>query len=186
MKNFQKLLVGTTLAAALALGGGAAAFAATDDPATTTTPAPSAEHHHKGEHQKVKLTDQQKQAIKDAGVDFKSMKETKKQMWETRKSIKESHQQLQDLEKNTTDKALKKQIKSDLKTTEADLAKLKELRTTGKDLHKQLHDAVLASDSAKIKEVAAKIQAQNQDALKLMQTIDATLKAELTKAQGKN
>ncbi|KEO84512.1 hypothetical protein [Tumebacillus flagellatus] len=185
----KKLLAGTTLAAILALGGGAAAFAATDDNASTTQQTPSAtqqvqEHGHQGEHKKIQLTEQQKQAIKDSGVDFQAMKATKKQLWETGKSIRETHKQLKDLADTSTDKNLKKQIKADLKSSEDSMTKLKDLRKTGKDLHKQLHDAVQTADSAKIKDIAAKIEANNQEALKLMQTLDASLKAELTKVQG--
>lgn len=189
MKNIKQLLVGSTLAAALAVGGGTAAFA--QDNTTTTPTPPAAEHehgtHHDGEHKKHEgmkpLTDAQKQAIKDAGVDFKAMKESGHQLRETGKSIRETHQQLQEFVQNSNDQKLKAQVEADLKATESEMQKLHELRATNKDLRKQLHDAVQAADAAKIKEAYVKMEANRQQSLKLMQTIQASLQAELKKVK---
>ncbi|PWK13775.1 hypothetical protein [Tumebacillus permanentifrigoris] len=179
--KFQKLLAGVTLATVLAVGGGAAAFAADS---TTTTPAPTEHQDHQGkfQHEHKKLTEQQKQAIKDAGIDFQANKENWKQFRETHKSIKETRQKLDELAKN--DKNIKKQIQADLAPTEADVEKLKALRASGRDLHKQFRDAVEAADSAKIKDAYGKLEANKQESFKLMQSIDAALQAELKKVQG--
>jgi DNA repair ATPase RecN len=177
--KFQKYFVGVAIAAALAIGGGVSAYAA-----DTATPSAQEQQDHQGKFAKEhkKLTEEQKQAIKDAGIDFKANKEQWKAFRDTHKSIKEARKQLEELA--SKDKQVKKQIKADLASTEADLAKLKALKESGRDLHKQLHDAIEAADSAKIKDAYGKLQANKQEAYKLMQTIDAALQAELKKVQG--
>jgi hypothetical protein len=182
--RFKKLIAGTALAA-LMIAGTSFAFAA-DDTQSAAQDQPGTEHakkheKHEGKHQ---LTQEQKDAIKAAGVDFKALKEQRKQIHDAFKDLKTNGNELRELVKNSGDKDLKKQVHDDLKALHEQMGRLKDLRKSGKELHREMRAAIEAKDSAKIKAAYDKISAHQAEELKLVQASQSAVKAELEKVRG--
>lgn len=178
MMKFKQMVVGAVLSAALVVAGSSYAWAATEE-----TPVHEHQHEKHGKHEKHhKLTEEQKAALQQAGVDIKKLKETEQQLRSTVKSIHEQGKELKAAAKDNQD--LKQQIKSDLQPVKANFQQVRELRQTNHELRKALKDAVEAKDTAKIKATYEKLVENQQQALRLLQEIDGKMKAEVQKVKG--
>jgi hypothetical protein len=180
MNKWMKLVAGAVVATAL-VGGAGAVYA--DTTSTAQQPAQTqsgAKDAVKGDH--VKLTKEQKQALKNAGIDRKAARESAQQLKAAHKSLKADMKQLREKVKGNKD--LKKQLKQDLSSQKDLRNQLRDLGKQNKDLKTQFKVAVQAADSAKIKDVFSKQDANRQQELKLVQQLDSAAKVALQKAQG--
>jgi hypothetical protein len=180
--RFKKLIAGTALATMM-IAGSSFAFAA-DNTQQAPQGTPQATQHDKQHEGKHQLTKEQKEAIKAAGVDFKTLKEQRQQIRASFKDLKANGKELRELVKNSTDKNLKKQVHEDLKALHDQMGQLKDLRTSGKELRGELKAAIDAKDTAKIKAAYDKIATHQAQELKLVQAAQGTVKAELDKVRG--
>jgi hypothetical protein len=80
--------------------------------------------------------------------------------------------------------ALQKQLQADMQPIKKNFQQLRDLRKANRQLKETLRDAATAKDTAKIKETYSKLVANQQEALKLLQTIDAAMQAEVKKIKG--
>ncbi|MCX7570567.1 hypothetical protein OS242_11390 [Tumebacillus sp. DT12] len=163
----MKWIAGAMIAG-LMLSGTGFAYAAVTEPV------------HKGHHQ---LTDEQKQAIKDAGVDLKVLKDGHQQIRQSFKALHEKGEALKQAVQNTTDEELKKQLKADIYDIHAGLDKVHALHKANKDLRHELKAAVEAKDSAKIKEAYEKMLENQKQELALIEQANKALDAELAKVK---
>ena len=135
--SMKRWIAGTVIAG-LILSGTGFAYAAVTEPV------------HK-EHHKQQLTDEQKQAIKDAGVDLKQLKDGHKQIRESFQALHQKGEALKEAVKNTTDKELKKQLKADIYDIHADLDKVHTLHKANQGLASELKAAGGAKENGKDK-----------------------------------
>lgn len=191
MQQWKKWLSALAITALL-LGGTGAAQAA-DTPANGNTQGQddkSVDHHgehhkHDGQHQgKHKLTPEQKDALKKAGIDPQVMKETQHEIRETLRSIKNQGHELHELVRNSKDSKLRSQVQEDLEAFRENMRQAHELHKANRDLHDQFITAVDKSDTAKIKDLFNKMQANQKQELKFVQAAEKAMAAELKKVQG--
>ena len=170
MTTMKKLLA-TAAIAGLILGGSGYAFAETaDQPA----------HHEKHKHH---LTDEQKQALKDAGVDLKQLREGHKELRDAFRSLHEKGEKLKATADSTNNKELQKQLHADIKSIHAQLKQVKELHKANKQYRQDFRAAVDAKDTAKIKDAYEKMMAAHKQELELVTKANDALDADLKKVQ---
>jgi len=178
MMKFKQIVVSAVLGTALVVGSSSYALAEDAEPVH--------QHEHgvrHGEHGKHhQLTEEQKAALQQAGVDIKKLKETELQLRDTVKSIHQQGKELKEVAKDNQD--LKQQIRSDLQPVKENFKQVRELRKTNHALRQELKAAVDAKDTAKIKATYEKLVANQQQALQLLQEIDVKMKAEVQKVKG--
>ncbi|MGZ4112251.1 MAG: hypothetical protein ACXVP5_07440 [Tumebacillaceae bacterium] len=177
MKKWTKLVATAAVVTAL-VGGTGATYAATQSSQPQTTS--QAKAKQKSDH--VKLTKEQKQALKDAGIDKKAAREQAKQLKQASKALKADLKQVKAKVKGNKD--LKKQVKQDATATKDLTSQLRDLHKQDKDLRTQFKAALQAADSAKIKDLFNKLNANRTQELTLIQQLDTAAKAELQKVQG--
>jgi hypothetical protein len=181
MAKWKNILAGTMIAG-LIFGVTGYAIAETTDtkPSVAKTVKEEQNMHkvHKG-----KLTEEQKQALKEAGVDLRQLKDVHKQVRDGFKSLHEKGKTLKEIVKDSQNEELKKQIKADLESVHAQLKQVRELHKANKELRKDLRAAVQASDSAKIKDAYDKLLANQKNELELINQANKALDAELKKVQ---
>ena len=165
----MKRWIAGSLIAGLMLSGTGFAYAAVTEPVH--------KEHHK------QLTDEQKKAIKDAGVDLKQLKDGHKQIRESFQALHQKGEALKEAVKNTTDKELKKQLKADIYDIHADLDKVHTLHKANHELRGDLKAAVEAKDSAKIKAAYEKMLENQKQELALIEQANKALDAELAKVK---
>ena len=175
MNNWKKLVTGTLLATMIWSGAAQAA----DNPAVEG----HAKQHqeHGGKHHQ--LTEEQKQTLKAAGVDFKALRDTHEQIHESMKAIRSDKQTLEGIVNNSKDEKLQQQVDADLKPMHETWQQVKELRQQNRALRPEMEAAIEAKDTKKIKEIYSKIEANTKQQQKLVQNVQAALRAEVQKVQ---
>jgi NADH dehydrogenase/NADH:ubiquinone oxidoreductase subunit G len=173
MNNWKKLLTGTTVAALLITGTSDALAESGNQPTTV-------EHQHDHKHHQ-KLTDEQKQALLNAGVDFTKLKENQEKIHAELRNIRAHSKALHEKAEASGDKNLQRQVKQDLEGFRTAMKQFKEAKRQHKQLKSDLRAAAEAKDTAKIKAAYTKLQTNQQDILKLLQAADKQLQTELSK-----
>ena len=174
MNNWKKLVTGTLLTAMLWTG---TAYAESN---------PAVEGHGKHHHEhggKQELTDEQKQTLQAAGVDLQALRQMREQMRETMKAIRADKETLKSLVDNSKDEKLQQQVHSDLAPMHEQWKQIKQLREQHKAMRPEMKAALDAKDTKKIKELYAKMEANAKQQQKLLQNVQASLRAEVQKVQ---
>jgi hypothetical protein len=190
MQRWKKWVASTAMTALLLGGSTSAVWAAnTDAPANNQDQHQPVDHqqghhgHHEGKHNKHPLTNQQKEAMKKAGVDPQAMRETQQQIHDVLKTIKHDGHALHEIVRNANDKKLRDQVDADLKAFRDSMGQARDLHHQNRALHDDFVTAVNASESAKIKELFNKMQANQKQELKYVQTAQKVMQDELKKIQ---
>lgn len=165
----MKRWIAGAMVGGLMLSGTGFAYATVTEPVHKT--------HHK------ELTDEQKQAIKNAGVDLKQLKDGHQQIRESFKALHEKGVALKQAVHSTTDIELKKQLKANIYDIHAELDNVHALHNANRGLREELKAAVDAKDSAKIKEAYEKMLANQKQELALIEQANKALDAELAKVK---
>ncbi|TCP53845.1 hypothetical protein EV586_105190 [Tumebacillus sp. BK434] len=175
-----KTMFAAAAATALILTGTAQAA----DPAGTQD-VPATHHeghdHHKQMHQHKHLTEEQKQALLDAGIDLKQLHANHDQIRAEFDNLRAHSKAIHEKVDASKDKKLQEQVKADLEPFRTIMGQLKESKQEYRDLKQELRAAADAKDKAKIKATFAKLQTNQQQIVKLLQAADKELQKELTK-----
>ncbi len=179
--TFKSMLLGAMLSALLV--GGSSTYALAENVTSNHTDLqptqPKMDHRHGEKHRHHKLSDEEKAALKQAGVDITALQETEKELKLTFLSIRENSKALKQAAQGND--VLKAKLHSDLRPIKDNFKQVRELRKTNHELRQNLKAALDAKDNAKIKQVYNDLVANQQQALKLLQAIDAAMKAEVAK-----
>jgi hypothetical protein len=184
MQRWKKWVANSAMAA-MVLGGSTSAVWAANPVGTVAKEDQAHQVHHGGHHdgKHGPLTDEQKAALKKAGVDPQVMRETQREIHDVLRSMKADGHALHELVRNSNDQKLRDQVDTDLKSFRDQMSQARDLHVQNRQLHEDFISAVNASDTAKIKALFNKMQANQKQELKYVQVAKKVMQEELDKVQ---
>jgi Spy/CpxP family protein refolding chaperone len=186
MQRWKKWVANSAVATLLLGSGTSAVWAANPDGAVKEDQAHQVHHggQHDGKHGKhMPLTEQQKAALQKAGVDPQVMREGQRAIHDVLRSMKTDGHALHEIVRNSNDQNLKDQVDADLKPFRDQMGQARDLHVQNRQLHEEFISAVNASDTAKIKSLFSKMQANQMQELKHVKAAQKVIQDELAKVQ---